>query len=287
MKKNFLITLITLLLISALIIIKAPVKADSGFDSSYGGGSSSWSGSSWDSGSSYTYSSYRSGSYDENDGLMDICMAMYFIGGIYCIGIFFCAIINARLNDNRTPLVLDHSKEIDDDEVRKYIKDFDRISFLRDRFSDYLKVQEDWMNFNYDELRKNLTDELYNQYEMQLQTLEAKNQKNIMKNFTYRDSMITGISKENKQITVTMELIVSFIDYIEENGNAVRGNKKSPITQHYNLTFVLTDEKIDKCPNCGAHLTDNNSQKCEYCGSIISMTTNKATLSKKESLRQK
>ena len=198
--------------------------------------------------------------------------------------------IDKSIKDRKTfsyPIVLDHSKEVDAEKVKEYIKDFDKELFLKERYNDFVKIQEDWMNFNYDGLREKLTDELYNQYEMQLDTLKAKNQKNIMRNFIYNDSMITNISKENKLITINMELSVSFADYIEQNGKIARGNNRILVNQHYNLTFVLSEIEIDKCPNCGAHLSADASQKCEYCGSIVSRVGNKAVLSKKESINQR
>ena len=292
MKKKTLIILLVVASLFACINIKPiGVKADSGFDSSYssGGGFSSGSssyssGSSWSSSSSsrdYSYSGSGSG-YRSSSG--DAASA--FIALIIIFGIIILVIIKSK-GQNLPGFNLDHSKELSDDEVKKYIKDFDKDKFLMNRYNDYVKVQEDWMNFEYESLRSNLTDELYNQYEMQLDTLKVKNEKNVMKNFVYKDSMITKVSEENKQITVTMELVVSFIDYIEQNGNAVRGSSTRPITQHYEITFVLSSVKLDSCPNCGAKLKNNASQTCEYCGSKISKVGEKAVMSKKESLGQR
>ncbi len=286
MKKKFLILILTIISLFACLNFNAPlgVKADSGFDSSYDSGGSWDSGSDWGSSSSdWGSSSYSSDSYSGEFTIIDFV--------IFMIIIVIIIIVVARASNAsgiiQSSITLDHSKELSDDKVKEYIKDFERIPFLRERYDEYLKIQEDWMNFDYDDLRTHLTDELYNQYEMQLDTLKTKNQKNIMKNFNYRDSMITAISKENKQITVTIELVVTFIDYIEQNGRAVRGSINIPITQHYELTFVLTETKLNNCPNCGAELNKDSSQKCEYCGSIISRVGNKSVLSKKESLKQR
>ena len=282
MKKKCIIIIVLISLLSCIInITPQKVKADSGFDSSYDGGSFS-SGSSWSSSdySSSSYHSYGSSSYSSSDFIVMLPIFAFII----------IMIIIAIRNQNKTnyqPFNLDHSKELPDEKVREYIKDFEKESFLNDRFNDYKKVQEDWMNFNYGSLRENLTDELYNQYEMQLDTLKAKNQKNIMININYQDSMITDVKEENGLITVTMELLVSQIDYIESNGRAVRGNKNIPMNMHYELKFVLTDIEINTCPNCGAKLKNSASNKCEYCASIVSKVGNKAVLSKKENLRQK
>lgn len=278
-KKILIVCAIVSMFMCSIYYIPRAVKADSGFDSSYDSGG--WdSGSSW-SGSDYSSSYYGSygSSYDDGD--------FFVILPIIVVIIIIILAVRGSAKNTTPPFTLDHSKELDDEKVKEYIEDFDRIPFLRERFNDYKKVQEDWMNFNYDSLRENLTDELYNQYEMQLDTLKAKNQKNIMTNITYRDSMITNINKENNQITVTMELLVSQIDYIEQNGNAVRGNKNYPMNVHYELKFVLSTIKNNTCPNCGAKLKKSASNKCEYCGSIVSKVGTKAVLSKKENLRQR
>lgn len=288
MKKKYLLIPLAIITLFVCTISYTPlgVRADSGFDSSYSSGSSgsssSWSSgssSSWSSSSGYSSSHYGgSSSYTSSDGIVMLPIIIFIVIAI---------LISIRKNKTGSSFTLDHTKEIDDEKVKEYIKDFDKTEFLRARFNDYKKVQEDWMKFNYDSLRENLTDELYNQYEMQLDTLKAKNQKNVMINITYRDSMITDVKEENGLITVTMELAVTQIDYIESKGKAVRGNKSIPMNMHYELKFVLSDVKQNTCPNCGAELTKSASNKCEYCGSVVSKVGTKAVLSKKENLRQR
>ena len=183
---------------------------------------------------------------------------------------------------------LDHTREVSDDEVSKLIPKFNKEEFLQNRYLDYLEIQRSWTDFDYDTIRSMVTDELYNQYEMQLDTLKVKNEKNVMSDFIYKDAMITNINSENNKITVTIELICSFYDYIEKNGTVTRGTKSRKITQHYEMKFVanLSNQKKDKCPNCGAKLEKSASQKCEYCGSMVSNVSDKWVLSKKESKRQ-
>ena len=170
MKKNktwiFLILIIPVLLIT---ISTQKVKADSGFDTSYDSGGSSWDSSSssdWDSGD---YSSSGGGS---------------FIGLVVFTVIFIIAIKSALDKSKATnvhPSMVGSS--LSDDEIRKYIPNFDRNKFITDRFNDYVQIQNAWMNFDYNTLRSKLTDELYNQYAMQLDTMKIKNEQNIMRDF--------------------------------------------------------------------------------------------------------
>lgn len=269
-----------LMLIIPVALFVTGVKADSGFDSSWDSGGSSWdSGSSWGSSSSWDSSGYSYGS-SSGGSLSSL---------IFIIGFIIVIVILTSNNKNGTnhysSLKLDHSKEIPDSDIAKILGAFDKAKFMQDRFQDFMDIQNAWMNFDYKLLKKKLTDEIYNQYEMQLDTLKVKNQKNIMEDFSYFDSMITDIIQDKKKVTITMELVTSFYDYLVDNDNKViRGNKTRKNTMHYELIFVCNLEKHDKCPNCGAKLPDTG--ECEYCHTIVPNVSDNWVMSKKEAKRQ-
>lgn len=263
------------------------IKADSGFDSSYDfGDSSDWKGSSsWDGSSDWGSSSGSGGGFF----IFPSSLSGMVILIVIVVIILYVRSKNGIISTTpRSSVNLNINEEIPDEEIRKLIPDFNKEAFLKERYDDYVKVQNAWMNFDYDTLRSMLTDELYNQYEMQLDTLKIKNQKNVMSDFEYKSAKVTGINTENDKITITIEMIVTFYDYIEQNGSVVRGNKNYKITQHYKMDFTCSKAvKLDKCPNCGAKLEGNASNKCEYCGSIVIGLSDKWVLSKKESKGQK
>ena len=274
MKKNktwiFLILIIPVLLIT---ISTQKVKADSGFDTSYDSGGSSWDSSSssdWDSGD---YSSSGGGS---------------FIGLIVFTVIFIIAIKSALDKSKSTnvhPSMVGSS--LSDDEIRKYIPNFDRNKFITDRFNDYVQIQNAWMNFDYNTLRSKLTDELYNQYAMQLDTMKIKNEQNIMSSFKHKETAITEIYEENGELVVTINSVITFYDFIVQNGRVVRGNSTKKITSLYEMKFVCNkDAMSNKCPSCHAPLNNNSSQVCEYCGSVITRTGENWVMTKKQTKNQ-
>ena len=53
------------------------------------------------------------------------------------------------------------------------------------------------MEFDYDTLRKYLSDELFNTYKSQLKVLSAKKQRNIMHDFEKHNIDITAFNKTN------------------------------------------------------------------------------------------
>lgn len=264
------------------------LTADSGFDSSYDSGSSwsssdSWSSSSWSS----SDSSSSSGSSYSGSGkftLFDFIILILILG--YVFGFSFVTFIIGKSQRRRINTNYSHSYDISDELFNKYIN-ISKEEFKKQRYNDYVSIQEGWMNFDYQLLRDKLTDELYNQYEMQLETLKTKNQKNIMKDFEYKKAYITSLKEQNSKLILTMELSVWQIDYIEEDGKCVRGRKNIKNKMCYVLTFIKDNsEKIENCPNCGAPITKNVSHNCEFCRSFITINNNDWVLSKKQVKRQ-
>lgn len=297
MKKNNKI-IIFLSIIALLICLYKPsqVNADSGFDTSYGGGysSSDWGGSSssWDSYSSdygdYSYSNSGSSgkAYYRSSNPLNAIFAIIIITSQIVFGITYSiiSILNSKENFKKDSLPLPNP--VNDDLLKKHIENYNKEKFLEDRYNDFIKIQEDWMNFNYEGLKENLTDELYNEYEMQLETLKINDEKNIMKNFEFESIHLSEVKEENDILTVVVTLNVSFIDYIEKDNKAIRGSEIKKVHHTYSLTFIMKPEAIEKCPNCGSELNEKSSQVCPYCRSTITKVGNKWIMSKKISKRQ-
>lgn len=178
MKKNvfnklILVVIVTLSVLSTILYMNpTDVATDSGFDTSYDSGGSSSGGSSSSSGS-YSYSSSSGSGTDLSDEAeFTILAIMLFIMAL----IFIIAAISV-VKDKKSSLVLNKKKAISEEEFKKYIKDESMEDFLLKRYQDYLAIQFAWMEFKYDMLSEKTTNELYNQYFMQLETLKTKKQK--------------------------------------------------------------------------------------------------------------
>ena len=291
--KKLSIIIICLLAVTFGLIYNKPnvtsILNDSGFDSSYGG-SHSRSGSSRSKtrSSSYRSSSSKSGSSTHNSSEGNVLVALMLLGtmGSILVISFIIVIITAssrkKYRNNIGLLNVNRSASLSKEQFESIIHNITLEDFLFERTSDLVQIQYNWMNFDYDKLREKLTDELYNQYEMQLKTLSMKGQKNVMKEFNPIESIVTNVTEDNGKYTVTMELVISFIDYIEENNKVVRGNSSTPITMYYELVFTSSSNGfIDECPNCGSKLNDTTTQVCPYCRSQITQNSTKWVLSKK------
>ena len=287
MKKKFLIFIVAIGLLFSGVSM---ARADSGWDSSYdsGGGwdsggwdSGGWD-SDWDSGGSWSSSS-SGGSYSDGDGF-----AFMIIFAVVVIIIIYFS-INNRGGKGGSSSTSNFNKysDIKDDRLKKIGMDADEFKKLA--FELYKSIQEEWMNFDYDGLRKHLTDELYNSYVMQLDALKVKGQQNIMKDFENIDVKITNITEEAGIVNVTVYLHTAMYDYVVDNNKkTVRGKDNHKIDIEYSITFVkASDESLKKCPNCGAPFEGVAGGKCEYCGSTIVIGPKEYVMSKKTCIGQR
>ena len=302
MKKSFLnkIILVVVLTLSVaatwLYANPVDVATDSGFDTSYdsGGSYSSSSSGSYSHSSSYNHSSSSSASAGEIFlEVIEVLSTWLIIVGI-C---YLCAKIQDKHDKkqlekrkNEFNSLYKINKKISEDEFSKYIKKESMADFVFERFKDYVDIQNAWMEFDYDVLGNKTTNELYNQYLMQLETLKAKGQKNVMNSFTYVKGKVTNIEKTDNQLAVTVEIVTRFYDYIvnQENGLILRGSDKKKVTLHYQMTFVRSTKKsiATNCPNCGAKLKKTSTNVCEFCKTTITKESEEWLLAEKKSIRQ-
>ena len=257
-----------LIIVIAALVFMIPFyhpEADSGFDGSYSGGSSSGGFSSW-SGSG---GSYHGGRYYSN-GNGDPVVVFITLG--ITLVIVFVAIMSARKQTTMMPTTaLKNIPPYDPEKLKEYLPDFDPIEFKNQTYEIYKKIQESWMNFDYESMRKCVTDEMFNMYKSQLTTLSVKKQTNIMKDFNLLSFNIVGMEVKDNILSLTVTMGIECYDYItDKNNKVVRGTDKRKVIYNYAMTFNKgISDKPNKCPNCGAPLENVNSSVCPYCDSTI------------------
>ena len=285
LKKLFLFAIIVLPFIGLV-----SVKADSGWDSSYdsGGSSSSWSSSS-SSSSSWSSSSSGSSSYS-GDGeftLGDLIVLVIFI----LIFVLLPILLSKRRGNISSGYTDPSYVDIPEDKLKAILPNL-TLKYLKDvTYERFIAIQNAWMNFEYDKLRELCTDELYNSYKSQLETLKLKNGQNIMSDFNLQQVNVIDIKEEDGKVAITVYMRVRFKDYVinQKTKEVIRGNSSSYMTNNYIMTFVRGKDAIDKdisCPNCGAPISDTASSKCEYCGSDIVKDSSEFVLSKKTNINK-
>lgn len=286
MRKKLKRILPLLVLVLGLILLSPfNTEADSGWDGSYDSGSSSsdWGSSSssdWGSSSSSDWGS--SSSYDDNSSSSKLSIEWFLI--------IILIIILVTITTQKTTSSNNSNNKYDivaypDENIKEILPDFDREKFFEQAFELYKNIQEAWMNFDYDMLRKNTTDELYNTYNAQLTVLKTKKQKNIMKDFKLLAKEIVGMEHNENSISLKVRMIIECIDYVIDKDEKIVRGSNNKVQYDYEMTFIKGLGKENKCPNCGAEL-EANSNKCLYCRATIVSDTHDFVLSKKQVISQ-
>lgn len=267
------------------------VFADSGFDSSYDGGGSSYD---YGGSSSYDYdygSSYSGGSYSGGEGSV-------FSAFVTIVIVVIIIVLSMKKGNGSVTTVAPSTfkANVNDEDVvnrvKAFIPDFDKNTFLQDGYQIYLDVQDAWMNFALEKVRDKISDEMFNMYRSQLTTMEVKGEQNIMRGFTKQAAYLKDVVKQNENITITATYVVDFYDYIVDkaSGRVLRGTAGSKIRITYDMKFRKTldqSQVVEHCPNCGAKINKiNGAGVCEYCGSKVVSENSKWILTDKKNIGQ-
>lgn len=290
------IKIILLLIILFIPIYIAPIsRSDSGWDSSYGGGGGSYGGGSY-GGGSYGGGSYgggysSGGSYSgELDAASLVATFLVFITLVLLMA-YIASKAKAPV-DNKNKYLMYAYQDITEEKL-KTIMPKDNLDHLKlEAFHNFVQIQDAWMNFDYKTLREYCSDELYNTYKSQLETLKLKNGQNIMSEYDNIDTKIIDIESVNGEIIMKVFMCVEFFDYVinTKTKEITRGSDEYKLVNNYIMTFVMRDaktsKKITKCPNCGAKIKHNTSGECEYCNATIVKKASKFVLTTKKNINR-
>ncbi len=284
MKKKVLTILMLVILFLGIIYKPIIIKADSGFDSSYDSGSSSSSSSDW---SSSDWNSYGVSHQNSPYNTISVIIIASLIAIVYIIA--FRRVIKTIKETINEQIEASYLLKLTTEEIQTKLPNLNIEEFNKIVFNNYKEIQIAWMNFDLDTIKNLVSDEIYNMYSMQLDTLKVKGQKNMMENINYVDNYICNITIENDITTISTILSVTCYDYIVDNNNKViRGSKNKELYYTYRLTFTKNsiDKNIDNCPNCGAKINSKKDTKCHYCGATIVNNNSEWIMTKKEMLGQ-
>ncbi len=287
------------------------VYADVGsFESYDSGGSSGWSSSDWSS------SDWSSSSWDDDDdyswsslGLSGSSgkLAMYgdYIIILVLVIIFVIVFPILKKSDliNRHPSYYyapQPSKPRSEEILRKiHAVDelFNQEEFLAWSKDLFVKLQNQWMARDWEEIRYFETNELFEQHKNQIQGYIDKKQINMLERICVNYAKLYDFKQVGDKDILDIELNSSMIDYIidEETRKVLMGNTVTRRTRSYKLTFIRKtgiktkpgEAKVNttNCPNCGAPTQITSSGKCKYCGSVITTGEYNWVLSNLEPLR--
>ncbi len=159
-------------------------------------------------------------------------------------------------------------------DINKQLEKFnlDKNQLIDKAYKIYEDVQIAWMNDTLEDVKTVISNELYNQYDNQLQTLRVKNEQNVMSDIKFVDGYILSLKNTKDALYIKIIMAVTCKDYIinKNSGKVLRGSSNNTRSYRYQLTYRLPNVKVDKCPECGAPIEATGDKvKCQYCGSDI------------------
>jgi len=141
------------------------------------------------------------------------------------------------LKDNKKK---EEEKELTDEEIKKIDKNLDKEKLKNEIFTLYKKTEVAKSKFDYETLKMNLIEELYNEEEKKLQELKKEKQKLVATNIKLQELKILSINIENKKTKITAYLHISQYDYVVDNKkNIIRGTDES----EYQIEYKISLEK--------------------------------------------
>lgn len=273
-----------------LILPFARVGADAGHNSSYSSGGSSHSsgGSSHSSGGSSHYRSSSSSSSSSSGGSASAPVVFFIVVFVIILIIILSSKKSGsgKITSNSSNYY--NMKLLTQEEIEALDSTIDGKELMDQVFKMFVDEQMAWMNFDYEGLRKILSDELYNNYKMQLETMEIGMEKNIMDDIVFVDGGVISIKKTDLTEEVQVKLHVRMRDYIinTADGKPKHGDPNKVMDNNYIITLERSRRnEIQFCPNCGGELTSKASQKCKYCDAVLVKGSKEFVIVKQENVK--
>lgn len=289
MKSNFKRIAVLAAVIAALIIWTIPFSADLG---DYSGDSDFGGFSDWGSSSDTDYD-YDSGAdignvffLGDGGGGGSITVIILIILALF---IYFKFIKGNSGNTQNHGPVAQGATGVDRSTLRPIaeLKAEDPL-FSEDSFKEklsnlYVQMQNCCTAKDLAPLRPYVTDNLYAQFDRQVDLLRKANQTNRIDRISVLGVDILGYNSDGANNTVYVEMRTRITDYIidDRTGALVRGSNTAEKFMVYEWALIRSkgkktsaaeENKVVNCPNCGAPVNVNHTARCEYCNSII--TTN-------------
>lgn len=154
---------------------------------------------------------------------------------------------------------------------------FDDIAFKEWVKDVFITFQKAWSQKNMMSVRRKVDINLFEQYQLLLNTNNEKDVTNIVdvKQINYIDFSAYSEDSEKEIIELALNVVMYEYDIVESTGNIISGSDKIKHRTTYKLLFLRkngtqtrTIKKEENCPNCGAPINVLQN-KCEYCDAWI------------------
>lgn len=154
---------------------------------------------------------------------------------------------------------------------------FEETSFKENARSAFLQIQDAWMKKDLKNVRKFLSDGVYQRFNTQFKMMEILKQSNIMSNIEIMDVFIDRVETDGNFDIIHVGIAASMDDeFISELDSRLNMGGYNEFIEYWSFLRKRGVEKKDmfdvpRCPACDANLPDGLGEvcKCPYCGSLI------------------
>jgi len=154
-------------------------------------------------------------------------------------------------------------------------KNFNEQKFLTTVFDLYKSIQENFMNFKYDELMSNLGLDIYNQFSVQMKKLQTRNKQSVRTNIELDKIETISFAQYDGYNEAVVNLVVLEDKYMK-NQKEEKKKTSSGVRYEsgYSITLINRDTKksVKKCSNCTEKIA--NQTKCPKCKTMLVEATN-------------
>lgn len=133
------------------------------------------------------------------------------------------------------PLLINQDEISDKEEIQKLA-----FNILKE-----IKIAK--MNYDLDTIKNITTENIFNLYKQQINTLKQKNYKNIVQNIKYLKSYITNINTNGNTQVINLRIIIECYDFVVESNNTpISGKYNQKVIQTYEIE-IKKDKETQKC----------------------------------------
>lgn len=170
----------------------------------------------------------------------------------------------------------------------KEVSDYSSItykdpSFNKDKFLErakkaFLIVQESWSNRDLSKAESFLADGTYEQFQIQINTMKANHEIDLMKEINIKKASIVRLSSNAGYDSLNVLFTVKAVNYrIDDRDNSFKNGSKS--AEEFSEVWTFMRRRGSKtvnngliegyCPNCGAKIEGARLSKCPSCSSLL------------------
>ena len=159
------------------------------------------------------------------------------------------------------------SHNISSRKIKTLVPNLNPEEFKKFVFEQFQKVQNATTNFNYEVLRSILSDKIYDEKVIELQSLKEKNLRNVITSIGLLYIQINNVQiiNGNEQVDVVLTIKChNYISSLNDPDVIVSGSKRDVIQSTYLLTYYK-DNLPRTCQKCGGEIENN---MCLFCRAI-------------------